>query len=138
MSLSITVDFRDKGKLDKAMRRWRSLTEGELLNRIAQRLAKQTRRRIRTGKAAPDGAPWVPRKDDKPHGLLTDTLALVQSIRVTRKSRQEKTIGSPLAKAAFLHRGTSKMPARPFFGVSTENAKDLNDLISSWVARRFV
>lgn len=118
------------------MAQWRRRVEGSLLNRVAQRVAKQTRDRIRSEKRSPDGRPWAPRKDSsKTHPLLQGSRKMERSIKAARDSRTLIKVGSPIGYDAFLHHGTRKMVAREIYGLSTDNIDDIEALINSWVER---
>ena len=134
--MSITAEVTgDFTRLQNRVGVWRRRVEGDLLNRVAQRIGKQTRDRIRREKRSPDGTPWAPRKDNKPHPLLQDSRKMERSIKAARESKTLIKVGSNIGYDKFHQGGTRKMPAREVYGLSAGNVDDIERLINSWVER---
>lgn len=115
--------------------RWHSRTvnrmQGELLNKLATRIAKQSRDRIREQGPTPEGTAWPPRVDNKPHPLLIKTGALLRSIRHTRESKNLIHIGPGVPYGKY-HQNSD----RKFIGISPSNAKELKSIIDAWVRKQ--
>ncbi len=101
ISAEVTGDFT---RLRNRVGVWRRRVEGDLLNRVAQRIGKQTRDRIRREKRSPDGTPWAPRKDNKSHPLLQETRKMERSIKAARESKTLIKVGSDIGYDKF-HQG---------------------------------
>ena len=128
----------DLGRLAERVRKFRDRVKGDLLNRVAQRIAKQARDRIRTVHASPDGVPWPPRVGVFSHPPLRRSGALLRSIRSARESKELINIGSDLEYAPFQQKGTRRgIAAREFLGVGESDEAELQQVIDSWVEGRF-
>jgi phage virion morphogenesis protein len=66
-------------------------------------------------------------------GILEREGYLKKSLTVQDNNGDSVFIGSPREYAGYHQTGTSKLPARPFFGVSTDNIDDLEHLIDRWL-----
>jgi phage gpG-like protein len=132
------VNQADLRRIEAKVKHWRDRVFGDLLNRVAQRVAKQTRHRITREKASPDGVPWPPRVgDDDGHPLLEKSGALVSAIRAARQAEDLIHVAPfGVSYAPFLQFGTRKMEAREYAGLSSENVQDLESVINSWVNSR--
>jgi phage gpG-like protein len=98
-----------------------------LLDVVGQLLVTSTRARLRTTKSDPRGgawAPWAPStyrarsRSGLAGGLLVDSGRLLNSIDYQVQGRQVVVGARDVPYAQFLQGGTSRMPARPFVGVS--------------------
>lgn len=137
MAIRITVDLRELETLtvhlDRAVR---MSTEG-LVAELGDRTLKQTARRF-DARQAPDGSPWPPRKDSKPHPLLEETGRLRRSIQLRAPQEREALIGTAgVPYAATQHFGSERrgIPARTFLGFAGEDLAELADTSERWMAR---
>ena len=125
-----------------------------LLTDIAALGESQTRRRIEEEKTAPDGSPWLPNAEGTSI-LLRTGMHLRDSIASTSGSdfaewgssweyahvhQDGATIvpknGDRLAfhvGGKFVRPTKSVIPARPFVGISDDNAGELRDLVSDYM-----
>ncbi len=119
----------------------------DLLDRLGAEGESQTRRRISSEKTAPDGAPWeawTAAYAKTRHGgnaLLEGEGDLYDSIQSDTQGADAVAWGSNLAYAA-IHQhgglpgmppGPAGIPARPYLGISAENAADLLGIATEWV-----
>lgn len=119
---------------------------GEGLANIGGIVQGQTQRRLSEDKSSPDGeawAAWSPayaegRKKGKK--LLDDSGALITSMAWDVTS-DDLRVGSNLIYAA-LHQfggtddmapGAAAVPARPFLGVSPDDAVEIEDAMGAWI-----
>lgn len=128
------AQFRQMGRV---ISRFRRKVEGDLLRRIGDRIAKQTRDRIRAGGPSPDGHQWWPRVDGSRNHLLIESRRLLNSIRAARESKGLINIGTDVIYGKYHQTGTSRMPDRPFLGVSQKNKEDLEQFCQAWVDKNF-
>lgn len=108
-----------------------------LLEKIGQYLVSSTQARIRTTKSGPDGslwAPWSPatvrakQRTGQGGSLLLNSGRLFNSITHQVVAGQvEVTSNAPYAR--FLQLGTSRMPARPFLGISKDDEGAIAGLV---------
>ena len=115
----------------------------ELLEAIGAELESQTRRRIESGGPDPDGEPWQPWSDAYAatrrggQSLLRAEGGLLDSIQSLVSGDILET-GSNLAYAAIQQFGGAEgmppgpraVPARAWLGISAEDGRDLDALIS--------
>lgn len=110
----------------------------DLTELLASEMESQTRRRIQVEKTAPTGEPWEPwslnyaMTRHANHSLLRDRGGLLDSI-VTQTDLLGATVGSNLTYAATHQFGSGDVPARPYLGISDENAVDLEQLAAVWL-----
>jgi len=115
-----------------------------LMQRIADHLVASTRARIRTTKTSPDGTPWRPwapatadaRTADGSavFGLLFRTGFLYQSIQASVQGTQV-TVFSDAPYAKHLQQGTTRMPARPFLGISQGDQDAIMGFVDRYILR---
>ena len=147
--MSIAVEFDVDGVrylnlgLNAIARKVRA-TSG-LLTQMGAAVESQTKRRIQTTKAAPNGRPWAkwsPGYAATRHGnhsLLINRGHLQNSI-AQQLAGDTVRIGSHLdyaAKHQFGERG--RLPARPYLDMELEDADDrqeLEDILHNWVQRQ--
>lgn len=151
MSFSITVDASD---FDDAFRKLRPIFDfepSELMTDIAAIGESQTRRRIAEEKTAPDGAPWQPNTQGTSILMLTGQhlLSSVASFSSATEAvwgaaweyahvhQDGMTIVPKEAEALafqlggkFVNAKKVTIPARPFVGVSAENAREIVDIVT--------
>jgi len=99
---------------------------------------QNTKQRIASEKIAPDGTSWKPwsmstlrqrqKEGNVSLGLLNRTGALISSIAY-KLTKNTLTIFSSASYAKYLQLGTSKMPARPFIGWSTDGVNKVRQLL---------
>ncbi len=143
----------DDADLRKAEIRLNGLVDG-LLDDVgyaaASLVESQTRRRIEDERTAPDGAPWplwserYKKSRHKGNTLLRGEGDLVDSISGAFDGTDEVSVGSNLVYAA-IHQfggtddmapGPAGIPARPYLGLSGENADEIRDMVQDIFAER--
>lgn len=107
-----------------------------LLEEVGEILKASTIARILFTKQDPNGKAWAPwatstllsktKRGTLSGGLLNETGALANSIKTQVASRQV-TVGSDSPYGMFLQEGTSRMPARPFIGISKEDQSEIHE-----------
>lgn len=156
--VSITVDVR---ALDAAIARIGRLDDfdgGELMSSIGALGESQTRRRISDEKTSPDGAAWPPNR--KGTSILVETgQHLLQSIAWTSSATEAEwgsswefahvhqfgaTIVPKNAEFLVFDAGGGTVfakqvtiPARPFVGISGENAEEITELATDFLGGLF-
>ncbi|MFC6447168.1 phage virion morphogenesis protein [Shinella zoogloeoides] len=153
MSFSITLDASDLDDARLKLRRWFDFEPSELMTNIAAIGENQTRRRIAEEKTAPDGTPWKPNSQDT--SILMQTgqhlLASVASFATASEAQwgaaweyahvhqEGMTIVPKSAEALVFQLGGETIrvkqvtiPARPFVGISDENAREIVDAVTDF------
>lgn len=142
MSLALRVDLRDVSRLSDRLARIGRASPDPLLDAVGALLASSAKRRIRSEKRGPDGEPWrswTPAYAATRHAgqsLLLAGGGLDDSITHLVAGHGVE-VGSNLVYAA-IHQlsgaGTSRpnIPARPYLGVSDEDAQDIVALAEDW------
>lgn len=112
------------------------------LTQIGQRLVESTRRRIKTTKVDADGnawAAWAPetllarqRRGTIGDGLLYETGRLYRSISA-RINARSVTVNSSAPYARYHQLGTTKLPARPFIGLSKQDVRVATTIMNSHI-----
>jgi phage gpG-like protein len=145
----IAIDMRVEGieTVEQALARLDPLRAGELLNGLGRMIQEQTRRRITGEKTSPAGASW--KKNRAGTSILYRSGTLARSIDYAVRG-ESVTVGSGIIYAAIHQFGgtitpkqakrlvfrignrtifTKKVtiPARPYLGISGENAEDILD-----------
>lgn len=158
MTALFTIDARAEGleAVEKALSRLDPLASGELLEGVARMVQEQTRRRITNEKRAPSGAAWLPNRAGTP--ILYRSGALARSIDYA-VSGETAIVGSGLVYAGIHQRGGTitpkkakrlvfrmgnrtifarkvKIPARPYLGLSAENAEDVIDQVGRFLQKK--
>lgn len=108
-----------------------------------RKLAHQSVRDAFTSSASPAGEDWPPRKHvGDGHPLLIDTGRLLQSSvgtgegRVLEVTGREFNIGSNVKYASYHQHGTSKLPKRPYMGMSEKHQADGEEVIADAVMEK--
>ncbi len=115
--------------------------KGGLLALVAGLVQRQTIYRIRAEKTSPDGAPWAKwaastaRRKKRGDGILVGNGVLVGSISAS-VAGDTAVIGTNVFYGAFHQEGTSKMPARPFLGLSAANESEMLGAAQTFIAAR--
>lgn len=139
-----------------ALRRLAGFNVRPLLEAVGAEVESQTRRRIHTEKRGPDGIEWPEWSESyashqhgvfkahKPHpgqlrkagghSLLELTGNLLDSIQWEVRG-DEVVVGSNMVYAPTHQYGTDDVPARPFLGLSKDNADDVEQVILDFIAR---
>lgn len=110
---------------------------------IGQLLEAQTKRRIQDEKTAPDGTAWARWSDETAsqrkghHSLLLFEGRLRDSVVGQALNGTTVVVGASMIYAAVHQYGHTfangrKVPARPFLGMSDDNADEVVDLILDW------
>ena len=115
----------------------------QITKTVAGTIDTQTRRRIQDEKTAPDGTPWAdwsPAYAETRHsgqsllqgeGDLLDTL-------FGKQRGDDAVVGSPEIYAAIQQHGGAEvgkpeLPARQFLGVSDDNAREIEDVVITYL-----
>lgn len=110
------------------------------LEQIGRNLQSSTKERISTTKLSPDGTPFAPwsfatalareKNGTAGRGILYKTGNLYNSIQYQVQDKQV-IVGSDTSApyAKFLQNGTTKMPARPFIGISAPDVEMIRNVI---------
>ncbi len=115
------------------------------LQAIGRMLVESTQERLQKTKTSPDGAKWAPwslatllgrqKKGNSALGLLFDSGSLSRSITY-EVTENQVTVGARAKYASFLQDGTDKMPARPFVGISNEDERRIQDILTAHLEKR--
>lgn len=155
-ALAIKLDARALGVTDDILRRIEPLDGKDLMVRLGRMIQLQTRRRLHSEKRSPAGAPWQPNKAGT--SLMVKTGALANSIDYHAGSDQV-IVGSGLVYARIHQTGGTivpkdakrlvfkvgnslvfamrvNIPARPYLGVSAENAASILETTAEFIKRR--
>lgn len=127
------------------------------LDELGALVVSQTQRRIRTEKTAPDGSAWKPNAagtsilfasgalDDSMHHVVSGSAVEVGSGLVYAGIHQHGGTIKPVnaEKLAFSVAGNFvmtdevEMPARPYVGISSENAQEIELFAEDFLVRSF-
>lgn len=154
----IAIDMRVEGieTVEQALGRLDPLSASELLNGLGRTIQEQTRRRITGEKSSPKGDAWP--KNRSGTSILFRSGALSRSIDYAVQG-EAVIVGSGLVYAAIHQFGgtiTPKqakrlvfrvgnrtifarkvtIPARPYLGISSENAEDILDAVARFLSLR--
>lgn len=153
--MSVAVEIQERGlkQATQAMERLAGWDQFELADTIGRLIQLQTRRRLQTEKTSPEGEPWKETRRSNP--TLYNTGRLHDSIDY-RSDLNSVQVGSPLIYAA-IHQfgGVIKpkngkalafqaggeavfakqvtIPARPYLGVSADNAAEIETVITEFM-----
>lgn len=141
--VQLTLDTQDAQRLTRRLQRWASRPRfASLLASIGAEVESQTRRRIEDERTSPEGVPWrdwsagyaATRHGN--HNLLQNEGDLVDSLNFVVDSKGV-SVGTHLVYGAIHQFGGEAagkaIPARPYLGVSQENAEDLSAIIDDWM-----
>ena len=135
MAVRITVDLREVQTLLRHLGGIGSRDLSALTAELAQQTVDQTNRRY-DQRRAPDGKPWPPRKDSKPHPLLEKSGRLRRSIQARALQEREATIGTAGVPYAVVHQeGRGPIPARTFLGWGGADLAELTETAEAHMAR---
>lgn len=149
--ISITVDASDLARIDALVSRLSAFDASELMTGVAALGESQTRRRIQEEKTAPDGSAWPANREGTPILLrsgehLLGTVAFTASgaeaewgsswqhahvhqngMVITPKNGPQLSF---MLGGKLVHAKKVTIPARPFVGISADNAEEIQHLIS--------
>lgn len=149
--ISITIDAADFDGIFKKLRSIFDFDAEELMTAIASKGDEQTRRRIEQEKTAPDGTPWKPNHEGTSilmksgeHLLYHQAWAASGEEAVWGNGweyahvHQDGAVIIPKEKNALSFKiggryVTAKkvtIPARPFVGISSENEREIVELVT--------
>ena len=141
-SFDVRVDFREVqnaiGDIRKKLDNPRNL-----MQEIGDIIAEDIKNMISVRKTSPSDQPWAPwadstrkareRKGNAALGLLVDSGTLLRSITSqVIGSHHTVQIGTNVHYAEYLNNGTTKMPARPFIGISKRAQEGINQAIKQY------
>lgn len=152
--VAIEFQLSELANVEQAIHKVTGMDRFELLDSVGRMVQLQTRRRIMTEKTAPDGSAWTPNRRKTP--TLYASGALHDSIDYIVGAGQI-TVGSPLPNARIHQLGgeikpkngealsfmagneritvkSVTMPARPYIGISTDNAREIEAVVNDFVA----
>lgn len=157
VGFSVSVDARD---FDQAFLRLRPLFDfepSELMSIIGALGESQTRRRITEEKSSPGGEPWKPNAEEG--SILMETgQHLLASVAWTASAAEAEwgaawefahvhqegatIVPKEATRLAFMAGGKMRfskkvtIPARPFVGISSENASEITDVVTDYFGVR--
>lgn len=110
-----------------------------MIRLLANLSMKQTKKRLRSEKKDSDGSSWKPwsksyakeRKGKKGSMLVRDG-TMLKSLRVDVRGSQGR-MGTPIPYGRHHQKGTKRMPARPWLGVSKENLEQMESSLDRWL-----
>lgn len=116
----------------------------ELMQTIGKGVEVQTKYRIANEKTGPDGSHWAPWSPgyattrNSSHSLLIDSHDLFDSITGRAVTSTDALISSAMPYAGTHQFGRDGIPARPYLGLSDENATDIENWLGVAVAEILV
>lgn len=120
--------------------------ERSLLHSLGVEIESQMHERLTSIKEAPDGSKWAALAMSTKKYLqihypgarppLWRTGDLIDTIE-SQAQGSVLIAGATKEYAGYLQKGTKRMPARPFIGLSTEDVSELSQLIDLWLKERF-
>ena len=131
--MRIIVDVSELVALPARIERISRESARDLAIKLARSVSRQHDERF-DRQQDPDGSPWRPRKDRKPHPILQETGALRRSVVVTARTEEiEVSASEPYAR--FHQDGTTFLPKRRFLGFGVGDLLDLADESETRMAR---
>ncbi len=136
MSFAVTIEPRGLGPVQERLKNLGALQMADVLDAVGQLVEGQTHRRIREEQTTPEGAPfaeWSPdyaatRKSGQKKLFAGGDLD--DSIQHFLGAPGEVEIGTNLVYAATHQFGRGAIPARPFLGLSGENIREIEQLVT--------
>lgn len=150
--VSIQVDVGDFDRAFRALRPIFDFEPDELMSAIGALGESQTRRRIESEKTSPEGDPWLPNR--KGTSILMETgqhllysvawtasadeavwgaaweFAHVHQHGATIVPKNAAFLAVPNPAGGIFRAKEVTIPARPFLGISTENAEEIIDEVT--------
>lgn len=157
MTALFTIDARVEGleAVDRALARLDPLDGQSLLEGLGRMIQEQTRRRIMSEKRGPDGKAWQPNRAGTSTLYRSGTLArsvdysasgeaaiigsgliyagVHQNGAVIRPKKAKRLVFRLGNRTIFARKVT--IPARPYLGISSENAEDILDAVAVFLRR---
>lgn len=114
------------------------LDTGSLMTALAATVERQTKRRIASEKTSPDGARWAPLKASTilkkgTDNILVDKGQLLGSIS-SISGATWAIVGTNVFYGEFHQSGTRKMVERPFIGISSANAREIENVVQAFIS----
>lgn len=139
MQLKITTNFAPiTASLNRLQLRLGDLSEP--MGNIGAILEASTSDRIRSTKQDPDGNDWADTKPPKPRSQILIGLGMSGGMLsgITHVASKDSVIvGSDKHYAVYHQLGTRNMPARSFLGLSVQDYRDIDELLSDWLSGAF-
>ncbi len=152
--LAVDMQLTGLDRATQAIERLAGWDRFELMDVIGRLVQLQTRQRIAVEKTGPDGQAWP--KNRRGSSTLYASGTLHDSIDY-KTGLGQVTVGSPLIYAAIHHFGgiikaknakalafmsgnkrvfakSVTMPARPYLGISPENAKEIEEVVADFIS----
>lgn len=117
----------------------------EMMQEVSDIIVEDIKNRIIKTKTDPDGNKWEPWANSTKESRIKDGTAalgllyksgdLARSITATMKGNKAFEVGSNLEYAKYLQEGTSKMPSRPFIGISKRAQRGINQVIKQYLEK---
>lgn len=134
--VALRVDLRGIEQVQARIDELAAVDRAQLLDDAGALVESQTRRRIADEKTGPDGQAWpawspgYAKTRHGGHSLLRAESGLLDSVQHL-VTGDEVEIGSNLVYAATHQFGDPKrkIPARPYLGLSTDNAREVEQLL---------
>ena len=143
MTVAIVVDIPQFEALQQRLARLSNTRIDELMEAVGAVVESQTRGRISEERKAPDGTPWAPWTEGYKatrhggHRLLQAEGHLMDSLQ-SLVTADGVEVGSNLIYARIHQLGGEPVgmpiPARPYLGLSPENARELEEIIEAHFA----
>jgi phage virion morphogenesis protein len=143
MSAGIRIDAKDLAVIESRFKNFflKFKDRKDILEKIGFILENSARNRIESTKRDPEGVPWAPWSESYAktrngnQSLLMSRGQMLKrlSYRVTTSTTVE--VGSRMKYSGYMQDGTKKIPARPFLGMSTDDANDILIAIEAWAGR---
>ena len=139
--MEITVQIEGLEEVIASVDGLTQIQADQLLEVVANVIAGQNRRRVLEDTHGPNGEAWPPLNEKyaqsprkKGNKILVVTGNMARSIGY-EVSGDTAWIGPSAYYAGYVHGGTSKMPARPFIGVSQDNRSEIEKVIEAFMTR---
>lgn len=140
--MAFQVDVTGLESLRERVARLAALELEQLGLGIGEELAGSIQDRIVEEKTSPAGVPWAPwapayaRRRHAGQSVLRASGLLGSTIRRFVEGAKVVTVGSSLGYAGVLHRGTHRMPARPYLGLSESDSAAIEAMAARFLANK--
>lgn len=136
--VAFSIDMRGLEEALAKFQRLAAADRAEIMDMAGAVAESAARRRIVEEKTSPNGQAWAPwsaqyaKTRHSGHSLLSSSGSLADSL--TRwADAQQAQVGSNIIYAAIHQFGDSNTPARPYLGLSDEDAQDIADVITNFM-----
>lgn len=139
-SITITADTSALDRLQDQLRKLSAWQSSNLLDNVGAIVESQTRRRISDEKTAPDGTSWAPWSEryaktrNANQSLLVSQGYMLDTLLHQSVGRSDVEIGSNKVYAPTHQAGSSRIPERPFLGLSRSNEDEVVSVVEDWLA----